>query len=70
MAYLYCILALCCTKDLTASLLPQFLAILHSSIEKAAGKSPQAAVLEEGLVAVHILLEVQEAGEGGREKKW
>ena len=62
-AYLHTIPALCRTKDLTASLLPYFLPILHGSVEKAAAKSAQAAALEEGLVAVHVLLEIQETGE-------
>ena len=62
-AYLHTISALCQTKDLTASLLPHFLPILHGSVEKAAAKSAQAAALEEGLVAVNTLLEIQEAGE-------
>ena len=62
-AYLHTISALCQTKDLTASLLPHFLSILHGSVEKAAAKSAQAAALEEGLVAVNTLLEIQEAGE-------
>ena len=66
-AYLLCLPALCQTRDLTAALLPQFLPTLQSSVERAAGKSAQAAALEEGLVAVHVLLQLQGTGEGGRE---
>ena len=62
-AYLHCIPSLCRSKDHTASLLPQFLPILESSVDKSAGKSAQAAALEEGLVAVYILLELQGVGE-------
>jgi hypothetical protein len=58
-AYLHCLPALCHTRELTAGLLPQFLPTLLGSVEKAVGKSAQAAALEEGLVAVHVLLELQ-----------
>lgn len=62
-SYLHCIRALCGTKALTASILPQFLSTLTGSVEKAATKSAQLLALEEGLVAVHILLELQGPGE-------
>ena len=61
-AYLSCLLALCRTRDLTSSLLPVFLPTLQGSVERAAGKSAQSAALEEGLVAVHVLLELQGTG--------
>ena len=61
-AYLRCILALCHTQTKASSLLPSFSPLLTGCVEKAAGKSVQAAALEEGLMAVHVLLETCEQG--------